>query len=61
MNGPAFKQLVPNLRSTAIIKDAAHFIPEEKPEEFNEKLLAFLTDLQGDALLSEAGVSFPNL
>lgn len=48
VNGPAFKQLVPNLRSTAIIKDAAHFIPEEKPQEFNEKLLAFLTDLQSD-------------
>lgn len=49
VSGPAFKQLVPNLRSTAIIKDAAHFIPEEKPQEFNERLLAFLTDLQSDA------------
>lgn len=48
VEGPAFKQLVPNLKGTVVIKDAAHFIPEEKPQEFNEKLLTFLAELQRD-------------
>jgi pimeloyl-ACP methyl ester carboxylesterase len=44
-----FKQLVPNLRDTAFIKDAAHFVMEEQPKEFNEKLLTFLAALQNDS------------
>lgn len=46
VNGPAYKQLVPNLRGSVFIKDAAHFVMEEQPEAFNERLLTFLADLQ---------------
>jgi len=46
LGGPVFEQLVPNLKAIVVIKDAAHFVQEEKPEEFNEKLLTFLVELQ---------------
>ncbi|KAG0570136.1 hypothetical protein KC19_6G141500 [Ceratodon purpureus] len=49
LQGPGFKQLVPNLRGSVYIKDAAHFVMEEQPEAFNENLLTFLADLQSNA------------
>jgi len=39
---------VPNFKAIVVIKDAAHFVQEEKTEEFNEKLLTFLAELQKD-------------
>ena len=49
IKGPLFKQLVPNLREIAVIKESGHFVPEEQPTAFNEKLLTFLADLQNEA------------
>jgi epoxide hydrolase A/B len=37
---------VPNLRRIVLIKDAAHWTQQEKPEEVNAALLDFLSDLK---------------
>ncbi len=46
IQGPGFKHFAPNLREIVFIKDAAHFVMEEQPTAFNEKLLTFLAELQ---------------
>lgn len=41
----AMPSLVPNLRDTLVIPQAGHWIQQERPEEYNAALLAFLRSL----------------
>ncbi|WP_433432710.1 alpha/beta fold hydrolase [Nonomuraea sp. CA-141351] len=38
----ALRPIAPHL-SAAVIKDSGHFVPDERPEDFAQQLIAFLT------------------
>ncbi|KAL1543093.1 epoxide hydrolase A-like [Salvia divinorum] len=42
IHGGGFKKFVPLLEDVVVIKGAAHFVNQERPDEINEHLLAFI-------------------